>query len=253
MCFLLGVFCVNQEKERSSLYNIVKTKIIDEIKLGKYQVGDKLPTEMELCEKYDVSRTTVRIALQQLALEGRIHRVQGKGTFVSKPKIQQSLSTTEKGFASQLLEQGYKPKTEIIDLKLIPADASIASHLQINENDPVTELIRMRYANDEPLFYAISYIPWHFAPGLVNDKESCKHSLFKLLQTKYNVKIHKTVEAIEPILANETVSKFLSVSEGTPIFSLETVTYNDALQPVEFSEALFRGDRSTFTIERFYP
>ncbi|MBS4205675.1 GntR family transcriptional regulator [Lederbergia citrea] len=243
---------MNQNKEQASLYNIVKMKIMEKIKSGKYQVGDKLPTEMELCEEYSVSRTTIRIALQQLALEGRIYRVQGKGTFVSKPKIQQSLSTTEKGFASQLIEQGYKPKTDIIELKVIPADSTLASHLQVNGNDPVTQLARIRYANDEPLFYAVSYIPWHFAPGLVNDEESCKGSLFQLLQDKYNVKIHKTVEVLEPILASKQISEYLSVSEDTPVFHLETLTYDENLKPIEFSESVFRGDRSTFTIERIY-
>ena len=220
--------------------------------MDKYKVGDKLPTEMELCEEYNVSRTTVRIALQELSLEGRINKIQGKGTFVSKPKIQQSLSTIEKGFASQIIEQGYEPKTDIIDLQVIPADPSLADHLKIKENDPVHRLVRIRYANDEPLFYAISYIPWHFAPGLVNDEEACKGSLYQTLQNKYGVKIHKTIEEIEPILANKSISEYLSVSEGSPVFSLETVTYNTDLVPIEYSESTFRGDRSKFTIERLY-
>ncbi|MCR2821509.1 GntR family transcriptional regulator [Lederbergia panacisoli] len=239
-------------KEQPALYNVVKNKILDQIKAGKYEVGDKLPTEMELCEEYSVSRTTVRIALQQLALEGRIHRIQGKGTFVSKPKIQTSLSTAEKGFASQLIEQGYRPSTEILDLRVIPADQTLAINLQINENDPVTRLTRIRYANDEPLFYSISFIPWQFAPGLVNDEEGCKSSLFQLLQEKYKVGIHKTIETIEPILASETISEYLGIPEGSPVFSLETTTYNDDMKPIEFSDSVFRGDRSKFTIERFY-
>ena len=222
------------------------------IQIGQYKVGDKLPTEMELCEEYNVSRTTVRIALQELALEGRINKIQGKGTFVSKPKIQQSLSTAVKGFASQMIEQGYEPKTEIIDLRVIPADQSLADHLKIKENDPVHRLVRIRYANDEPLFYASSYIPWHFAPGLINDEEECKGSLYQLLQKKYDVKIHKTIEEIEPVLANKTISEYLHISEGTPVLSLETITYNMELVPIEYSESTFRGDRSKFTVERLY-
>ncbi|MDX5476361.1 MAG: GntR family transcriptional regulator [Bacillaceae bacterium] len=240
------------DKQETSLYIVVKNQIVEDIVSGKYEVGDKLPTEMELCEQYNVSRTTVRIALQQLALEGRINKVQGKGTFVTKPKIKQSLTSAGKGFASQLMEQGYKPKTEIIDLRVVPADYTLAQHLQIDENDPVNQLIRVRYANEEPLQYEISYIPWKIAPGLINDEEDCKSSLFQLLKSKYNVIIHKTVEAIEPVLATEEASRYIGVQTGAPIFSLETVTYNQELIPIEYSHALFRGDLSKFTIERMY-
>ncbi len=106
------------------------------------------------------------------------------------------------------------------------------------ENDPVHRLVRIRYANDEPLFYAISYIPWHFAPGLVNDEEACKGSLYQTLQNKYGVKIHKTIEEIEPILANKSISEYLSVSEGSPVFSLETVTYNKILSQLNIQSPL---------------
>jgi GntR family transcriptional regulator len=241
-----------EEKTESSLYNIVKKKIIKKIQVGKYKVGDKLPTEMELCKEFNVSRTTVRIALQQLVMEGRIYKVQGKGTFVSSPKIQQSLTTAKKGFTSQMIEQGYTPSTKVIKLQVIPADESLAIHLQIKEKDPVTQLIRIRYADNEPLQYEIAHIPWHFAPGLSNDWEECKGSLFQLLEKKYNVKVHRTVEAIEPILSSKEISEYLNITEGSPVFSLETITYNSEQVPIEFSEAIFRGDRSKFTIERLY-
>lgn len=240
------------EKQEASLYILVKNQIIEAIQSGKFQVGDKLPTEMELCEEYNVSRTTVRIALQQLAIEGRINKVQGKGTFVTKPKIMQSLTSAGKRFESQLMEQGYKPKTEIIDLKVVPADFTLAQHLKIDENDPVNQLVRVRYANDEPLQYEISYIPWKIAPGLINDEEDCKSSLFQLLNNKYDVIIHKTVESIEPVLATEEASHYIGIPKGSPIFSLETITYNNELIPIEYSHALFRGDLSKFTIERMY-
>lgn len=64
----------------TALYSVIKFKIIELIKSGKYQANDQLPTESEFCEQYDVSRTTVRLALQQLELEGYIKRIQGKGT-----------------------------------------------------------------------------------------------------------------------------------------------------------------------------
>jgi GntR family transcriptional regulator len=124
-------YTMGHDKQEASLYCIVKNSIFEKIQSGIYKVGDKLPTEMELCTEYNVSRTTVRIALEQLALEGRIEKVQGRGTFVSKPKILQSLSSAGKGFSNQMLEQGYKPRIEILDLRVIPADGSLAKKLQL--------------------------------------------------------------------------------------------------------------------------
>jgi GntR family transcriptional regulator len=241
---------MDKENNESSLYLVVKNKITKEIQAGKYKVGDKLPPEMALCEQYKVSRTTVRIALQQLALEGRIYKIQGNGTFVSKPKIQHSLTSSSKGFAEQIIEQGYEPKTTPLSLSVIPAYSTLSKHLQINENDPVNKLIRTRSANDEPLQYEMSYIPWKLAQGL--NIEECNGSLFKLLRNKYNIKIHSTIEAIEPILADKSICKFLNVPEGAPIFYLETITTGVDNVPIEYSEAYFRGDRSKFTVERIY-
>ncbi len=127
---------MKESSTEASLYNVVKNKIIEKIQSNEYKVGDKLPTEMELCNKYEVSRTTVRIALQQLVMEGKIYKVQGKGTFVSRPKILQSLTTTEKGFTNQMLEQGYQPTTEVVHLQVVPADERLSKKLNISVNDP---------------------------------------------------------------------------------------------------------------------
>ncbi|ADU31052.1 GntR family transcriptional regulator [Evansella cellulosilytica] len=240
------------KEKLESLHHKLKKQIIQNIQNGTYKSEDKLPTEMQLCNEYNVSRTTVRIALQQLVAEGRIYKIQGKGTFVSSSKIHQSLTTAKKGFTKQMIEQGYEPSTKVLVLDVIPADETVAGPLQIKENDPVTKLVRIRYANEDPLQYEIAYIPWGVAPGLSHDKKECENSLFQLLEKKYDVKIERTVEAIEPILSNKEISNYLNIKEGSPIFSLETTTYNTKQQVIEYSKAYFRGDRSKFVIERLY-
>lgn len=236
--------------DSNALYSQIKTKIEQQIKSGEYKTGDALPSEFQLCKDYDVSRTTIRLALQQLELEGRIYKIQGKGTFVAKPKIKQSLSTSSKGFADQMIDQGLKPRSLVLSLKVIPADGLLAEYLQIHESDPVNQLIRVRFADHEPLQYETSYIPWKFAHGLVDD--DCQGSLFQLLRTKYNVQIDRTVESIEPILVSEQISQHLKIPPGAPVFSIETITYSLDNTPVEYSNAVFRGDRSKFTVERNY-
>jgi GntR family transcriptional regulator len=236
--------------DRNVLYSQVKDKIETEIKNGKYAAGDALPSEFQLCKDHEVSRTTIRLALQQLELEGRITKIQGKGTFVSKPKIKQSLTSSSKGFGDQMVDQGLKPRSNVLSLKVIPADTALAEYLQIHEKDPVNELVRVRFADDEPLQYETSYIPWKSAPGLVDD--DCQGSLFQLLRSKYSIQINKTIESIEPVLATENISKHLNIPPGAPVFSIETITYNSENTPVEYSSAIFRGDRSKFTVERLY-
>lgn len=236
--------------DNTALYAIIKTKIETEIKSGIYKSGDALPTEFKLCHDYDVSRTTIRLALQQLELEGKIHKIQGKGTFVSKPKIQQSLTSVNQGFREQMIAQGLQPKTKVLTIKVIPADTLLAEHLNINEKDPVNQLIRIRYADEDPLQYETSFIPWRMAPGLVD--EDCHGSLFELLRSKFNIQIYRTLESIEPILISDHISKYLNITSGAPAFSVETTTFNADQTPVEFSTAVFRGDRSKFTVERHY-
>ncbi len=128
----------------TALYSVIKFKIIELIKSGKYQANDQPPTESEFCEQYDVSRTTVRLALQQLELEGYIKRIQGKGTFVSAAKIQTPIPHKITSFAEQM--RGLRSESKVLELVVIPADHSIAELLKMKENEPVNKLVRVRYA-----------------------------------------------------------------------------------------------------------
>lgn len=143
----------------TALYSVIKFKIIELIKSGKYQANDQLPTESEFCEQYDVSRTTVRLALQQLELEGYIKRIQGKGTFVSAAKIQTPIPHKITSFAEQM--RGLRSESKVLELVVIPADHSIAELLKMKENEPVNKLVRVRYAEGS----LCSIIPHIFLEG----------------------------------------------------------------------------------------
>ncbi|MFF2482817.1 GntR family transcriptional regulator [Paenibacillus sp. NPDC058071] len=235
-------------KQGAALYIIVKEKLLALIKSGVYAVGDKLPTESELCQEHEVSRTTIRQALQQLEVEGHIQRVQGKGTFVAKPKIRESLTREIRTFMEQMRDLGLSSHSEVLELVVIPADEALAETLHLEAKDPVVKLVRLRFADSEPLQYVTSYLPWRIAPGLAND--DCSGSLFDLLRTKYEVNIHRTVESIEPVLIEATISDRLETAPGSPAFSLESLTFNEKDQPIEYSKGIVRGDRFKFTMER---
>lgn len=238
------------EKEGKSLHSKVKEEIIRLITEKKYKPNTLLPTEAEFCEKFGVSRTTIRTALQQLSTEGYIYREQGRGTFVSDSKVKQTLSTTDVKFSEQLMTQGKKPLIKVLSLQVVSADEFLANLFQLKEGDPVNRLERIRYADEEPLQYEIAYLPWFKTPGL--DREECEKSLYKLLEVQFRLTIKKTVEQLELILADEAIADTLNILVNTPCFSMETYAYLEDGVPIEYSKAVFRGDRANFVIERNY-
>jgi GntR family transcriptional regulator len=236
--------------EGKSLHVKVKEEIIRFIKEKKYKPNTLLPTEAEFCKQFGVSRTTIRTALQQLNMEGYIYREQGRGTFVSNHKVKQTLSMTEVKFTEQLISQGRKPQIKVLNLHVIPADEFQANLFLLNEGDPINKLERIRYADEDPLQYETAYLPWYKTPSL--DKEECEKSLYQLLEVQFELKIKKTVEQLELFLADEEIAEKLNIAIHTPCFSIETYAYLEDGTPIEYSRAVFRGDRANFIIERNY-
>ena len=241
---------INTSNKEPVLHTVIKESIIELIKNGNYLPNTKLPTEAEFCKTFGVSRTTVRTALQQLTIEGYVHRIQGKGTFVSENKIRQHLTATVGSFTEQVALQGKNPSIKVISLTVIEADKKLAELFSQNIGDPVNKLIRIRYVDHIPLQYEVAYLPWFKTPGL--DIEACEKSLFHLLDKQFNIKIKKTVEELELSLADDMVAGQLGIKPGSPCFLLETRTYEADQSIIEYSKTYFRGDRAHFVIEREY-
>ncbi|TJY42878.1 GntR family transcriptional regulator [Cohnella pontilimi] len=238
------------EEKNASLYKQVKRKLLDDIRSGVYKVGDKLPTELEFCEIYNVSRTTIRLALQQLDLEGRIKKIQGKGTFVVKGKIPHHTWAPISSFPEHMHDLGRRAESRVLETAVIPAASPFDELLNIPAQSPVTKVARLRIADDEPVSYEVSYIPWQTAPGLASD--DLTGSLFKLLREKYGVHINRSVETLEPVVVEPEVAELLKIEPGTPVFLIKTISYVEPDTPVEYSTGYFRSDTSNFIIERQY-
>ncbi|UKS27075.1 GntR family transcriptional regulator [Paenibacillus sp. HWE-109] len=235
------------KKEGVALYHTVKEKLHEMIEEGKYLPGQQFPTESDLCEKFSVSRTTIRLALNQLKLEGHIYQVQGKGTFVSMPKLEQSVAPY-RSFKDHLQGRGQQLESKVLEFTVISADKRLAKTLQIAEQDAVFRIERIRYADEIPLLFSITYIPWKITPGLT--KEECSGSLYALIKDKFSIQLSHCMESMEPILIDEAISKHLNVPIGAPSFLLNTITYSNSHIPLEYSHEIIRGDRAKFTFER---
>ncbi|MFN3335935.1 MAG: GntR family transcriptional regulator, partial [Thermomicrobium sp.] len=120
-----------------------------ETMIANLQPGDLIPPERELEQRFGVSRVTVRQALHQLVLAGRLERVQGRGTFVARPKVEQVLALTS--FSEEMVQRGMRPGSRMLGVRQIPASETLAQRLQVAVDAPVIELCRLRLANDEPM------------------------------------------------------------------------------------------------------
>lgn len=237
-------------EKTQSLHAYIKEELLDRIKAGKYSPGEKIPTELELCKDFDVSRTTVRAALNQLTMEGYLNRIQGKGTFVAEQKVRQALSNTIKRYSDQIAVQGKKGVVSVVKMSVVPANEILQQTLDVALKAPIQRIERIRKANGEPTQFEIAYIPWDIAPGI--EEKHAATSLYATLADTFDVRVSKTTETIEIAFADERTSKHLNCEEGMPCFYMETIAEDAKGNKVEFSRSYYRGDKTNFTIERNY-
>jgi GntR family transcriptional regulator len=229
------------------LYYQLKEILLENIESGNWKPEYMIPSEIQLQQEYNISRNTVKKALDELVQEGMLNRIQGKGTFVSAPKIEQSLSSFY-SFSKVMESRGLNPKDIILSLVENEAKLGVSKKLQLSENNQVYELQRLRCSGDEPIILETSYIPKHLFPNL-SVKMLDKNSLYDVMQKDYGIYVTKAKEVFEPVLIRSHESMILQVGEGNPALFLERIAYDNQGVAVEFCRSLIRGDRCRFYTE----
>jgi GntR family transcriptional regulator len=237
--------------ERNSpipLYYQLKQLLAERISKGEWQPGDMLPTEEQLQDQYELSRTTVRQALRELELEGLISRQRGRGTFVSRPKISHS-PDPQFNLTRYLIEEGMRPGWQVISAGWIPATDSVAERLSYKNGQRVYQLRRLRLANDEPIGYHIAHVIAELGETIDESRLDQGGSLDYLrgsgqLEQSY---ANRTIEAI---LASDEVARHLDINKGSPILMISRRVFNSAGVPVEDMQARYRGDSFQYRVRQ---
>lgn len=211
--------------------------------------GTPVPPERALGEQFQMSRTTVRQALHDLAVEGRIVRMQGRGTFVAPPKVTQNLQLTS--YTQDMEAQGLRPGARLVDIAVTEAEPDVATSLNLPEGDPVIRLERVRYANGESMAVETVYLSQERFAGIA-DLLAHDVSLYAILESEYGVIPARAEETIETVLAPPAASRLLGTDATTPMLMLTRTSSDADGQPVEYVRSLYRGDRFRLatTIER---
>ncbi len=229
-------------------YVQVKDAIREQIDSGAWPREEQIPTEAELCDLFQVSRTVIRQALQDLIHEGLIVRRKGKGSFVAPAKISERLVQKLTGFYHDMVDQGYVPVTKVLRQQIIPCPPQLAGRLTIEVGAPVVEIERLRFVQDIPIMVVTSFLPHRLCPGLEQD-DLANQSLYDLLEKKYGLYIARGRRVIQAIQAPELEASRLDIPVGSPLFLLDSISYLADGTPVEYYYAFHRGDRSQFEVE----
>ena len=228
----------------SLLYSRVEAVLASEIADGGLKVGDQLPTEDGLIARFEVSRITVRRAIQNLVGRGLVEIRRGKGTFVAAPKITQEL-TELSGFVEDMHAVGRKPTVRVISKEVVTADATVANHLALTRGQRVVRIRRVRLADGIPLSFDETYLPLEIGTKIITNNLKAE-PIFSLLERKYDVPLIEAEYKLEAVAAEAEVAAALRVKQGNPIFRIERTSYSTGNQPVDYEKLYYRGDLVRF-------
>ncbi|MBR5755193.1 MAG: GntR family transcriptional regulator [Erysipelotrichaceae bacterium] len=224
------------KKHNRFLYDDVKKAIMEDYRNSPNYTP--MPSERELCEIYKVSRPTVRKALEMLENDGVITTVRNKGAFYVGPKrfTQGGLTLGNSGisFFDQVVAQGSVPTSKVLVQTVRPCDINIAARLNINENDLIFVLERLRYIDGELYQINVSHIPYDLCPELVNIDFSNYVSLHKTLNS-YGIYPYRARKVIEVKQANRYEAFHLNLNDGDPITVTHHMTYDRDDRMIEYA------------------
>jgi GntR family transcriptional regulator len=216
------------------------------ISSGKLRPGDRLGTERELATQLSVSRSTLRQALTALARAGAIRRVPGRagGTFVTHTKLDRDLSVVV-GLPEYLRRQGFVAGTQVLSATMAGADDLAAEHLALPAGSLVLDIVRIRLADGVPLSLERARLPAEIFPGLL--ERPLGGSIYELLDKQYGIRPDDVIEHLEVAEAGAEEAGLLGVGTGAPLLAITRTSSTSEGIPFEFSQDLFRADRTRVT------
>lgn len=234
------------------LYLQLKDLIIEKIENNEYPQNTQIPSEMELCEKYDISRPTVRQAISELTSSGYLYKEKGKGTFVSGKKNIIDIKNFN-GFTDSILDCNSPVEKNIIDITVIDSTsvALLNNIFNFNSTMPVAMISYLSCTNNNPndiYSFNKSYIPINLFPDIVSQLRDGKSSI-DILRGKYPLIPEKSKSILEVIFADNIDSPILRIQQGQPLIQVQNTLYSKSGQCVEHVCSKYKADSCRLLFE----
>ena len=218
------------------LYYQLKEIFLEKIENEELKEGDMIPSENELQQIYDVSRATVRNAIQLLVNEGFVQKKKGKSTFVKRRKIEEQLPVL-KSFTEEMI--GRDASKKVISARYVKASPAIRHRLNLSSNESVFSLKRLMLVNGKPLGILHSYIPAKYKLDL--DEDYTK-SLYRILEKK-GIRLKEADQTIEASMSNQEQTRQMRQKNPFPILVIRRLAYSINGEVVEYVKGVYHGNR----------
>lgn len=236
-----------QTKMTSPLYIQIAESLLEQIVSGNLAPEVRLPSERELSKTLNVSRMTLRMALDVLDSKGLIVRRPGDGTYVAKPKIERQASKLVP-FTKSMRERGYRTSARILVFEQRLAEVSVADKLDLPVSTPVFYCQRLRLINQEPVMLENLTMPVYRFPNFGQyDLEN--RSIYEIMETEFGITAYQAQQSLEAVSATEQEAELLEVEPGAPMMLERRLAFDKDGRPLEYGHDLYRGDRFRFVTE----
>lgn len=231
----------------STLYLQIKDDILKKIESGQYKQDQTIPTELELASYYQVSRPTIRHAIELLVDQGYLEKRKKRGTIVCKRKLEQEFTSIIASFDSQMHQKDLSTQTKVLSFHKENVNHEIKEALKLTNDDLVYKLVRLRYVDNQPNVLVTTYIPYNLFKEFENI-DFAHVSLYDMFN-KFNHPICKISRLLEVIKADETVSDLLNIEKDSPIFYFHSYGKDKQQNVIEYSISKYRGDINSFLFD----
>lgn len=230
------------------LYFQLENWLLEQIESGAFAVGESIPTESQLREMFQVSRTTVRQAIYELIRSGWLIRNGKKGTIVSVPNKKRASVHAMEPFHKQILKTGRQPTTQVMEVKILDAREEIARNLGISEGEKVIFIFRRRFADEIAVMTIRNFLPYEKC-RFVLDYDLTKESLYEVLSTGQQTKASSVRQIVEAQVPTMEDRKLFCIDSAKAILSFQCTDRNSSDEIVSYSLIRYRGDFVKFEVD----
>lgn len=235
---------------RQSIVQQLHDMLLDMLRDEQYKAGSSIPSELELAQRFNVSRATIREALKGLVQEGLLDCRHGKGYFVlSRESVIHKPITQWQSVTDLMADMGYAVENRVLRVREELPTPQVRRSLQLEEGQTVVQLERVRSSRDEPLIYSIDIFPRAFISGLLQEQD-WTGSLINQFDERWHLRIVSSRTRIRATILSPELCAEIGVPAHTAWLCMEQLNVTKDGRPLLFSQDYHRGENFEFFVTR---